>query len=287
MTQRTKTITLLFLAGTFTALVLLSTSLSNMQLHSGVPFPFSGDPEPFGRSDPVLTLKTYTFPMLQGVLAFIFIGLLIYVSARLLLAIHFKEFLRIALAMVGLLTMVYLIPHVAIGQPSDSPAAAPRLETPVAETLAAAPFEKPPLSIIWLVAIVLLLGVSLPLLIEIKRRLGSTRADDRLLQQAEKAVHDIRAGGELRDVIMRCYMQLARLLQEEQGIERNTTMTPREFEGWLEEKGFPAAPVSQLTSLFEKVRYGKQQMTESDESAALQCLNEIIQFCRLYSGENL
>jgi len=69
-------------------------------------------------------------------------------------------------------------------------------------------------------------------------------------------------------------------LQEEQGMERNDSMTVREFEGWLDGKGVPRVPVRQLTYLFEKVRYGNQQMSENDKKMGMESLNEIIKYCR-------
>ena len=85
---------------------------------------------------------------------------------------------------------------------------------------------------------------------------------------------------DLRNVILRCYLRMTRALQEERGIERSQNMTVREFEDWLKYKGFPTVPVRQLTSLFEKVRYGTQPTMKVDEKAAVESLNEIIQYCR-------
>jgi hypothetical protein len=75
-------------------------------------------------------------------------------------------------------------------------------------------------------------------------------------------------------------MQMVRALQEEQRVERRYNMTVREFETWLEHEGFPIIPVHQLTRLFEKARYGTQRTMKEDEKAAVESLNEIIQFCR-------
>jgi hypothetical protein len=70
------------------------------------------------------------------------------------------------------------------------------------------------------------------------------------------------------------------ILQQERGIQRSDTMTVREFEDALTSKGFPTVPVRDLSRLFEKVRYGQQEMGEEDEMTAVESLNEIIQFCR-------
>jgi hypothetical protein len=114
----------------------------------------------------------------------------------------------------------------------------------------------------------------------VKRWQSSKTIEDELLQEAEEAVNALKAGADLRNVILRCYFQMTHLLQEEQGIERDHTMTVQEFERWLENLGFPSIPLIQLTSLFEKVRYGKQEMSDHDERIAIDSLNEIIQFYR-------
>ena len=100
------------------------------------------------------------------------------------------------------------------------------------------------------------------------------------MKEAEQAVNALEAGADLRNVILRCYFQMTRSLQEEQGIEREYPTTVQEFERRLENLGFPSIPLRQLTSLFEKVRYGKQQTNHNDEQIAMDSLNEIIQFCR-------
>jgi hypothetical protein len=106
------------------------------------------------------------------------------------------------------------------------------------------------------------------------------RFEDQLSQEAESAVQAIKVGEGLRSAILRCYLQMARALQEEQNIERGENMTVHEFEEWLAQKGFPTVPVHQLTYLFEKVRYGQEEIDKEDETTAVESLNEIIKFCR-------
>jgi hypothetical protein len=125
-----------------------------------------------------------------------------------------------------------------------------------------------------------MLGAGLPVVKLFKQQLHPPRTDEHLLNEAENAVNALKAGEDLRNVIMRCYLQMARALQEEQGISRSNNMTVREFEDWLQSKGVPYAPVHQLTGLFEKVRYGKQPTSENDERIGVESLNEIIKYCR-------
>jgi hypothetical protein len=59
------------------------------------------------------------------------------------------------------------------------------------------------------------------------------------------------------------------------GLQRERAMTPREFEQRLVDIGLPSQPVSQLTRLFEAVRYGSREPSQLDEKMAVNCLSEI------------
>jgi hypothetical protein len=179
-----------------------------------------------------------------------------------------------------LLAIVYLIPATTPGQSAVFPNEPLDRATPPSYTDPAAPLGQPPQILVWLVIIGIVLGLCLPAIKLVKERLWQTRVEDEILQEAEHAISALKAGTDFRNVIMRCYMQMTRSLQEEQGIERNYSMTVREFEDWLEYLGFPTVPVHQLTTLFEKVRYGEQNISDDDEKSAIESLNEIIEFCR-------
>jgi type II secretory pathway pseudopilin PulG len=280
MTQTAKRISLLFLIGTLVSMILLTASLSNLDLHSGTPFPGAGNTDDVVQSIPPLSqVRAYSFPLLQGVLALVFIIVVFYTPIRLIARANLKIILQFATVMAVLIILVYLLPEVTpvqsayILDESAGIATAPSFEYPVA------PLGQPPQILIQIVIISIVFGVGLLIFIITKRRAGSNKIEAELLQQAEDAVDALQAGMNLRNVIIRCYLQMTHAIQEEQGIERNDTMTAREFEGWLEQKGFPSVPVRQLTSLFEKVRYSKQQTSNDDERLAIDSLNEIIRFC--------
>ncbi len=97
-----------------------------------------------------------------------------------------------------------------------------------------------------------------------------------LTQEAKVALDTLQAGEDLRDVIQRCYFQMARILREQRGIQRKQAMTPREFEQSLIGLGFPGEPIRQLTQLFEAVRYGAKELGEKSELKAISCLDAIV-----------
>lgn len=99
-------------------------------------------------------------------------------------------------------------------------------------------------------------------------------------QQAEEALVSLDAGGDYQDVVVRCYAQMSRALQQERGIQRSQAMTTYEFEQELLTKGFPFQPIHQLTALFEQVRYGHQPTSERDKITAIDSLTDILAYCR-------
>jgi len=281
MTQRKKHIGLLLLTGALISLVLLASSLSNLQIQSSASLSFTGNTdEDILKVEELWQVQTHFFSILKGILALIFLILFIFLVARLIVFINIKTVLLSALVMGILLAIVYLIPATTPGQSAVFPNESLDRVTPPSYTYPVTPLGQPPQILVWLVVIGIVLGLSLPAIKLVKDKLGRPSLEDELLQEAENAVRALQAGMDFRNVIMRCYMQMTRSLQEEQGIERNYSMTVREFEDWLEYLGFPTIPVHQLTTLFEKVRYGEQNSSDDEEKTAIESLNEIINFCR-------
>lgn len=284
MTPNTKLTVLLLLVAALFSLMLLAASLSNLQLTAGTPFPGVGSFDNPGQVISSSAKDTLSLPVLNGIFALFFLILLIYVLARLIIFVNFKKLFQFILAMIVLLGLVTLMPRITSNPSTYNPPQATKAPPPPAESYPVSPLGQPPETLIWIVIGICTLGIGLFAFNILKQSLGSGMVEDQLLLEAEDAVKALIAGNDLRSVIIRCYMQMTRALQEELGIERNEHMTVREFEDWLEYKGFPANPVHRLTSLFEKVRYGQQQINETDEKIAIESLNEIILFCKSRSG---
>lgn len=96
-----------------------------------------------------------------------------------------------------------------------------------------------------------------------------------LAREAQAALNDLEAGEDFHDVIIRCYMEMGRVLAETREIERPQGMTPHEFEEQLLALGLPSAPVSQLTQLFEATRYGRQTADPAQQQTAVASLQAI------------
>jgi hypothetical protein len=97
-----------------------------------------------------------------------------------------------------------------------------------------------------------------------------------LVQQAEQALIDLEAGGDVKDVVLRCYAGMSQVLRESRNIKRRRAMTPREFESHLAELGLRDEHIERLTHLFEGVRYGARPTTRRTELQAMDCLRAIV-----------
>ena len=281
MNQNTKNISLLFFGGSLLALVLLAASLANLQLQPGSPIPGGGHPGNFNQTGNMLPLlKTSISPILQGIAAIVFIMIVILFTARLIAFVNFMYILRLVLVIAVLVAVVYFLPQISSGQRAYIPNAPSEVSTQPDFNYSVTPLEQPPQILIRLVLAAIVFGISLTFLKNIAHWRRKTQPDDALIQEAQNAVDAIQSGVDLKNVILHCYAQMTRALYREQGIERQDNMTAREFERQLEIKGFPPTPVHQLTALFEKVRYGAQKTSAQDEKTAMDCLNEIIQYCR-------
>ena len=281
MTNHSKYLSLLFLIGTLVAFILLTASLSNLELQPGTPFPGGIDSGNDVQSvSPPPTTQIYFIPLLRGIFALLFIVFLIDIAARLVVLVNIKRILQLAFALVILLLIVYMLPRITPVPPAYFPNGSSAITTPPTFDYPVTPLGGPPRILIQLVIIGIASGIGLLAFKVVKRWRSSKRIEDELLQEAEQAVNALQAGADLRNVILQCYFQMTRSLQEEQGLERDYTMTVQEFERWLGNLGVPSIPLRQLTFLFEKVRYGKQETNHTDEQIAIDSLNEIIQFCR-------
>jgi hypothetical protein len=100
-----------------------------------------------------------------------------------------------------------------------------------------------------------------------------------LAEVAQRSLDALSQGAEPQDTVMRCYVQMSRILAEGPGMRREVAMTPREFERQLGAAGLPEKPVRALTRLFESVRYGAKLATEREERQALDALAAIVDAC--------
>ena len=99
---------------------------------------------------------------------------------------------------------------------------------------------------------------------------------------AESAIREIEAGSDLQDVVLRAYRDMSRILQKRANLAEQhlRELTAREFEEQLEKIGVESEYVTQLTRLFERVRYGEHAADETERRESLTCLQAIEQAYR-------
>jgi hypothetical protein len=279
MTPDLKRKTLACLAGALILTAVIAAALPQLDLKPGIPLPgytdlSGGAPEV--ETNPLVAISIDAF--WKAVLGILFIAGLIYNGYKLLRDVRWswKNVLRSLfylfipiLLLLGLLLIITRV-HVTF-EPPPVEALPPVLKT-----------EGPPLGplppgLIWLVWLGLAAGLT-GLGLWLALRPPAKSSSDRLKLEAERALQALKTGLDLRNVILRCYWQMAQVLQQEQGLEKEAAMTVREFERLLEDRGVPPTPVHQLTQLFEAARYGRRPSSPDDERQAVDCLTAIVHY---------
>jgi hypothetical protein len=97
--------------------------------------------------------------------------------------------------------------------------------------------------------------------------------------EAQSTIAAIESGADLKTVILRCYYQMVKALEAHHDLHRSKAMTPREFESYLAAAGFATDDVRRLTRMFEAVRYGGKDLSDSQEQQALEALRAFVRFC--------
>jgi hypothetical protein len=275
----TKNKVLIFLVLSLISVLLLAASLSSLQLHAGTPFPGSYPSELDGEQRIANPIKdSFSLPLMRGLFAFIFLALMLYIPLRLLLRVELKKIRWLFMWLGLLLGILLLLPRIQPAETGSIAGGAAPVPPVLPTNYAVAPIGEPPQSFTWLVIALLAIAAGSVAFGFLRR---STRATPRdgIRLEASRAVDELNSGQDFEDVIIRCYLRMAGVLQEEQGIERARHLTVREFEAALQSRGIPEAPVHQLTALFEQVRYGGEAISETEQLRGAEALNQVIDYC--------
>jgi len=268
-----KTHALLYLALAAAGLALLAASLPILELRPGLPIPGAAlAPEGTAAGPGGAAPAGYLLPAwLQAALALAAVALLAALTVALMKRIPWKRTVLLAAGWLLLFVLFSLLPR-----------GSATLYTPLAEPEIAAtqpafvyrvePIGDPPAGLLRWLALALALSAlgAAAWLFARAFRLGAPT--DPLADEVEAAAQALATGHDLKDVVIRCYLQMERVMAAEQGIQRPEAMTAREFEAYLAQRGIPAAPVHTLTRLFEQARYGSRPLDGPDEDAARQAI---------------
>ena len=261
--------------------MMIAASLPQLELQPGMPLPKLENDQvviPPAEAQPTGTMSVNKFILV--LVALLVAGLMLHMLYKLLRGARWKDIasiiepmLVISLIVSGLIFLIMLLPRSegSIVMEQSVPSPVPQVRSPLGPV--------PPL-LFWVVGLGLLAaGILMGIWIFVSASSRAT-AIDIVGLEAEKAWQELIAGVGLKGVIIKCYRQMSLALEKEQGIEREESMTIREFEDLLEAAGFPYDPIHQLTRLFEAVRYGNWQPNPLDEQDAIHCLEAIMLFSR-------
>jgi hypothetical protein len=259
-------------------------SLGGLELRPSRPFAYAQEIQPLAPGEP---------PSWNGIgyLAIFFVLVLV-VIFFLLPPEHRKKYLR-ALALFALVGVIVILVLSKLGlvreipQPQEPPGASavtPASEpTGTPEPLVTPSVFSPPQVSPWtsyLVAVLILLGGVGVWVWLVWRKRNDSPPLDGLAEIARSALGDIEAGKDWGDTILNSYYQMNKVVADWRGIRRQAGMTPAEFAKYLVSAHLPAKAVSQLTFLFERVRYGDKKSTPEDIRAAVECLTAILDHCQ-------
>jgi hypothetical protein len=107
----------------------------------------------------------------------------------------------------------------------------------------------------------------------LRRRPAQDASYEEILGSLSTAANRLRAGEDPYAVVLFCYQEMVSILGARGKID-TTFLTPREFEGQLRGVGLSGEHTTQLTSIFEVVRYGGR-IDDDFATRALACLDAI------------
>ena len=273
---------LLLLFGMLTLIVAMS--LPNLVLAPGQPFSLGQPQLASPGTSGALPGGELLVLLMRGILALTIIVFPLYV----LYSLQTPEGRRRLIVNIVLIVMLFVAADYLrtrnTGHEEPLQAAAPQaVEKTLAASSPAAIFSAtPPPGLTLIVALGTSIAIALLIVAAIwflRRRILSEPPLERLAREVQSAIESLQMGNDWKVTVIRCYQQMSRVVQEEQGIARESTMTPREFEEQLISKGLPQEPIKTLTALFERVRYGNTPADDREEALALSCLTAIVDAC--------
>ena len=273
------------------ALTLLAASLSTLRFAEGKPLPVNNLAPNLTQSGDSSDLMRHFLVVFRVMMIFMWILLPFYIIYLIISKEARKKLLRDIALFLPILVLLYFLSNSLSGQKAAQDLAGKfGMDTPKEgesqkEASPLPEFQPPPPWVTTVASLILATATVILVfaIVWIIWRRARRKEDEPLRRieiQAREAIDSLEAGGDLREVILRCYMQMIIALRDYRLINREQNMTPHEFEQLLERRGLPNEPVRQLTELFERVRYGAHSPGRQEESVAIASLSAIVSACQ-------
>lgn len=288
MPKRIKERALLILALVLVVLAFLAAGLPNLVFHPGQPFSLADSSLLFGAQGEGIGGGDALLMALRGLMALVILLLPFYILMH-LFSREGRQRLLADLFILGALLLASSLASKLSRNTARSLPAAPAPIGPLPDLSSHLPptvfTANPSQGVVTAAAIgmaLLLSGIGIAVYWYYMKKKQSTGVHpiQRLANEAQNALDEIYAGGNLKNIILRCYAQMNAAVQQSYGIQRGAALTPREFEQILVEKGLPHAPVQNLTLLFEEARYSSKEAGEREERKAISSLAAIVSACQ-------
>jgi multisubunit Na+/H+ antiporter MnhC subunit len=291
-TPRTRTLIIVGFA--VLALLLVATSLGQIKFAPGSPLPFQQMEPQIMEQETSDQLSRIMLAIMRVMMIAFWVLLPITLVLLLISKEARKRFLQYMMIVLPFIILLFLVTQRKGGQqqtetPEISFASTPDFSGALTPVPPMPEFQPPAPWVTTVTTLVLAVGITAVILITTwviwRRSRQQSQPLARVKKEAQAALDAIQAGGDLRDVILRCYFQMVKAVGEYRNIRRSEDMTPHEFERILSSRGVPAMPVHDLTQVFEQVRYGAYRPGRQDERTAVASLSAIISACERMKDE--
>lgn len=276
--NRRRQITLLLAGVAILTLMVLSAGLSSIELQPARPFSIAGQETNRIRGE-VPTLPPELFNTLWQIFALVFMIMLPFAI------LHFfvspegrKRVIRNTLLISVYAIVVLLFIQNLRQRPIDELDSLAGSSAPTEQFTIPDIFLNPPPILIFVIGLLIVIGLAMLAYFFMRRYRTPHETELQVVaREARLALADLQAGADVKDTIMRCYLQMAAALNQSRGVQRKHAMTPREFESYLTRVGFHTDHINRLTRLFEGVRYSSHRPSPRDEREAEDCLRAIVE----------
>jgi len=268
-------LTLVYSAAAILGVAALATVVSGMELRSGLRLPFGSFPGP---PDPGLAQRSDSPAAILHWLGLIarFVFFILLPPSLLYLIVSPSARRRVLFQVLSLLLVSYLVLSIspALQAQVATPPATRAVGGEGAEAAGPAADPIPPRWLIVGISSMIALGFLAAGMWLVRR---SRNTPDPRISELHQVLRVLEQGStDLEGVILRAYRTLCEVSEARKGIRKRPVMTPREYQATLEQAALPSIPLSELTLLFERARYGKEKLDRKDEQAASAALRAIL-----------